>query len=96
MTAPTPGPWMVAKAPSGQMCVVSDDAWICGQLFADNGGRMPRAEADANARLIAASPRLRDSLAAMLAVFEEYAEDFEPGSEGLAVVEEARKVLAGV
>ena len=51
----TAGPWKISAAPvSGALCVMSDTAWICGQLFSDHG--MSRAEADANARVIATAP----------------------------------------
>ena len=44
----------------GTLCVISDDAWICGELSNGNGERP--GEAEANARLIAAAPDLLEVL----------------------------------
>ncbi|MBO0358647.1 hypothetical protein J0X19_11880 [Hymenobacter sp. BT186] len=50
------------KAPkSGQMCVVSDTAWICGQIVNDKDPKTKQ-ECEANARLIAAAPDLLEAL----------------------------------
>lgn len=60
----TPGPWMVTDAPSGQICVTTEDedgSWICGQIH-NQEGEMSREEAVANAFLIAASPELLEAL----------------------------------
>ena len=43
-----------------------------------------------------ASEGVKKALRNMLAVFEEYAEDFEPNSEGVVVVREAKAVLAAI
>lgn len=49
--------------------------------------------ARANAALIKAAPKLLNALRNMLQAFEEYAEDFEPDSAGVEIIEEARAAI---
>jgi hypothetical protein len=57
----TPGPWTAqASQWRGTLCVMAPTGWVCGELF--NADDITFAEANANARLIAAAPDLLDAL----------------------------------
>ncbi|MET3481590.1 hypothetical protein [Methylobacterium sp. 1973] len=64
MAKHTPGPWMATIGNRGTLCVISGDAWICGELSNGNG-EFP-GEAEANARLISAAPEMLEVLAEYL------------------------------
>lgn len=88
----TPGPWRTHISEGrGHLCVISDDAWICGEIHRPGGG-MPRAEAEANASLIAAAP---DMLAALKQA--ETALDYVyRGSDDLRIEQDLSAVRAAI
>ena len=80
----TPGPWRVTVSNRGTLCVVSGDAWVCGEL--SNGNGEDPAESQANALLIAAAPLMREALLAVRAACRDPDTDTAlPGSVGEAV-----------
>ena len=63
MIAHSPGPWRIARSNRNTLCILSENAWICGEV--DNDGHPDRKD---NARLIAAAPELLAALRCLLEV----------------------------
>ena len=59
----TPGPWRVGPGRHSQTICVLDGMRVCADVLGDSP--------EADARLIAAAPEMRDALAALLATFRE-------------------------
>ena len=90
----TPGPWSTEEGPGGTVSIVAHVEM--GSVVVASVPHWPLApeEAEANARLIAASRELSESLRWMVGAFAEYAEDWDEGSEGMAILNEARALLS--
>lgn len=62
MASHTPGPWFThISEVRGDLCVVSDRAWICGEIL-NRVRTISEEEATANAHLISAAPDLFEAL----------------------------------
>lgn len=83
----TPGPWMATVGNRGTLCVISGDAWICGELSNGNG-EVP-GEAEANARLIASAPELLSALKDLVEAVYEHG-TFVPD----APIDQANRIIA--
>lgn len=88
----TPGPWESAWSDGrGVLCVrAANGDWICGEIFNGPGKGMALAEAQANARLIAAAPDLFYALKMCVQRLER--PELSPGAD--VVLEKAAGALA--
>jgi len=80
----TPGPWIVGTEPSFNTIRIRDsdlDALPVATIFYSIGGkpRYQRAEAEANAALIAAAPELYEALHELVEDFRKYAKGCSDG-----------------
>ena len=93
MSGHTPGPWKVRYEPLS-FVISADDRQVCSFSWHDSSKFYPtQAEAEANAKLIAAAP----ALVAELAALRDRAERAEAAMENEAIItRDLRKALQGV
>lgn len=86
-TAHTPRPWLMQHEFDNEPTYIVQGEDTIATID-------PGPQALIRAQLIAAAPDLLEALAEMLDIFEEYAEDWEKGSAGLAIIGDAKKAIA--